>query len=140
MKLKKWIRRIVAVAACTAIVGAGAQVLAATSDSYTGNTVNGRYTAKITCKINGFDNPFGDDSCEASTKADPEGIEVGAGVAIMNANEDTINEVPLTTEMSRISVKTHAYDKTSAKYGLSAHSSRDDNYGNFLYFLGCTFN
>lgn len=139
MKSKKWMKRIVAVAACTAIVGAGAQVLAATSDSYTGKTTGG-YAADITCKINGFDNPFGNDSCEASTKADPEGILVGVGVSIMDANENVINEAELETSMSQKSVRIYSHNSTSAKYGLSAHSARDDNYGSFLHFLGCTFN
>lgn len=139
MKSKKWMKRIVALAACTAIVGAGAQVFAATSDSYTGKT-SGWYTADITCKINGFDNPFGNDSCEASTKADPEGIKVGVGVAIMDANEDVINESILSTAMSRKSVRIYSNDSKSAKSGLSMHTAEDDNYGNFTHFLGCTFN
>lgn len=140
MKTKKMIYRVVSAAMCLTMLGAGAQVFAATSDSYTGYTVNGSYAAKITCKINGFDNPFGKDSCEASTKSSPTGIRVGAGVALFNANEDEINSIELTTDMSKISVRVYAYDNKTAKQGVSAHNAIDDNYGNFLYFLGCTFN
>lgn len=141
MKCKKWARCITAMLACTAVVSASAHVFAATSDSYTGNTVNGPRTARITCKINGFNNPlsFGKDSCGATTQSNPEGIEVGAGVSILNADQEEINSVSLTTSMSRTNVRVYSYDNTCAKYGLSAHSARDDNYGNFLYFLGCTF-
>lgn len=134
------IYRVASTAMCLTLLGAGAQVFAATSDSYTGYTMNGSYAAKITCKINGFDNPFGKDSCEASTKSSPAGIRVGVGVTLLNANEDEINSIDLTTDMSEISVRVRAYDNKTAKQGISAHNAIDDNYGNFLYFLGCTFN
>ncbi len=141
MKTKKMIYRVASAAMCLTMLGAGAQVFAATSDSYTGYTHSGELSATITCKINGFDAILiGTDSCTASTESKPDGVKVFVGLSILNKNGDPINGAGLVSGMGDVTLKVDSVDRTSAASAVSTHVVEDDTYGNFLQLLGCTFN
>lgn len=140
MKSKKWMKRIVAVAACTAIVGAGAQVFAATSDKYVGYSHGGKYTSTVTCEIKSRDgNWLINDSCTASTSAEPDNVEVKVNVGFLNINDDLIKESGYQSDSGKVSETIFAYDTTSAVYAVSSHTMSDSNYGSFFHMLSATF-
>lgn len=140
MKTKKMTYRIVSAAICLTMLGAGAQVFAATSDEYVGYSSNGSLSAKVTCKIDGNDSFFtGVDYCEAWTTVTPSGIAAGTGLAIFNEQEQVINERTLTYQQSEMYIKLSAYDRSSAASAISVHNINDDTYGSFTHMLGCTF-
>lgn len=140
MKPKKLIYRIVSAAMCLTLLGAGAQVFAATSDEYVGYSSNGRLSAKVTCKIDGHDSFFtGVDYCEAWTTVTPGGIAAGAGLAIFNEQEQVINERIMDYQQGEMYIKLSTYDRSSADYAISGHNINDDTYGSFTHMLGCTF-
>lgn len=142
MKTKKMIYRVVSAAMCLTLLGAGAQVFAATSDSYTGYSTTGAESAKVTCKINGFDNPlpWGKDSCKASTEVLPDGVQANVLIALYNENYDIIRSSGWTNSKGKIEATIEAYDNNSTKYAMSTHSITSDDYGVFVHMLVSEFN
>lgn len=139
MKTKKIMYRVASTAMCLTLLGAGAQVFAATSDSYTGFSVNGDLAAAITCKINANDGFLFYDSCTASTQSAPDTLQVSVLVGMANANGDIIAEGELMTGMGKVSDTLFSYDRTSAVTASSLHMMTDDVYGLFLYQLNATY-
>lgn len=139
MKSKKWMKRVVALAACTAIVSAGAQAFAATSDSYTGFTTDGELSATITCEIASNDGVVLHDYCTASTQSAPKTLEVQVMIGIMNAEDGVIVKSDLKSGEGKVTEILFAHDQTSAAWASSVHIMQDITYGHFLYNLTATF-
>lgn len=137
MKTKKIMYRVASTAMCLTLLGAGAQVFAATSDSYTGYTYNGSASTRITCKINGFDNPFGRDSCTASTQSDA-AISVRVIVCLYNSSGVELNAAQA-EGIGNASAKVTEISSNSTAYAQSLHYASDDIFGQFLRGLQSDF-
>lgn len=139
MKTKKMLYRVVSAAMCLTMLGAGAQVFAATSDKYVGYSHGGTYEATITCEIAAHDGTILYDSCTASTSAAPKNLSVEVNIGIFNKNDGLVKELGYKKGTGKVSDRLYSIDRDSAASAMSVHKMSDSNYGSFFHVLGAYF-
>lgn len=132
MKLKKWIRRIVAVAACMAVLGVGASAFAADDSGESPGL-------EVTCTLRMHSRRLLKDSCTAITKTDSETIHVAAFAGIYNDAWGLMTDSEYVHGGGEASARLKSYNRNSAAYAVSAHTISGTDYGNFFYMQGATF-